>query len=112
MTAAPAPIARPLAGAPRSVVRISSSEIGPIVAATAKPRPKPRSAEPSTARSFPDGLASDQKENGPAAGDVLEQAVGRIGRPAARRDQTAGQLAHPVERELCLGTGVHVFAEQ
>src|SRR3954452_18354940 len=42
MTAAPAPMATPVASAPRSTVRMHSSEIGPIAAATTKPRPKPR----------------------------------------------------------------------
>src|SRR3954447_10526197 len=42
MTAAPAPIATPVTTAPRSTVRMHSSEIGPIAAATTKPRPKPR----------------------------------------------------------------------
>ena len=41
MTAAPAPIAMPVPNAPRRTVRMHSSEIGPIAAATTNPRPKP-----------------------------------------------------------------------
>src|SRR3954454_19874914 len=48
MTAAPAPIASPAASAPRSTVRITSREIGPICAATKKPSENPMTKAPMT----------------------------------------------------------------